>query len=155
MNYHLEIHTWWRFCIHGNNLWNSTGSWIHRNWLVWSNLLCKQNSWCKIWKIYDIIKQLGHLNIQQKADIKQVLSEFTKLFDGTLGVHPHQKFHIDLETNARPTHVRPYPVPVIHVVAFVKELKHPCTIGILSPHGASEWASPTFIIPKKMAELLG
>ena len=39
--------------------------------------------------IDDVIKQLGHLTIQQKADIKRVLSKFSKLFDGTLGVYPH------------------------------------------------------------------
>ncbi len=40
-------------------------------------------------QIDDVVNQLEHLNIQQKADIKQVSSEFTKIFDGTLGVHPH------------------------------------------------------------------
>ena len=32
-------------------------------------------------QIDDVVNQLEHLNIQQKADIKQVLSEFTKIFD--------------------------------------------------------------------------
>ncbi len=36
--------------------------------------------------IDDVVDQLNHLNDQQKTDIKQVLSKFTKLFDGTLGV---------------------------------------------------------------------
>jgi hypothetical protein len=40
-------------------------------------------------QIDDVVNQLEHLNIQQKAVIKQVLSEFTKIFDGTLGVYPH------------------------------------------------------------------
>ena len=63
----------------------------------------------------DVVEQLNHLNDQQKTDIKQVLSKFTKLFDGTLGVYPHRKFHIDLEPGAKPKHARPYPVPVIHL----------------------------------------
>jgi hypothetical protein len=97
----------------------------------------------------DVVNQLDHLNIQQKADIKQVLSEFTKLFDGTIGVYPHRKFHIELESDAKPKHARPYPVLVIHLEAFKKELMHLCEIGVLSTQGASEWASPTFITPKK------
>jgi hypothetical protein len=31
----------------------------------------------------DVIDQLTHLNAQQKSDIRQVLNEHTKLFDGT------------------------------------------------------------------------
>jgi hypothetical protein len=43
----------------------------------------------------DVINQLDHLNAQQKNDLKQVLSEHTKLFDGTLGVYPHSRGCID------------------------------------------------------------
>jgi hypothetical protein len=71
-------------------------------------------------QIDDVVNQLEHRNIKQKADIKQVLSEFTKIFDATLGVYPHQKFHIELEPNAKPKHARPYPVPVIHLEAHLK-----------------------------------
>ncbi len=37
-------------------------------------------------------------------------------------------------------HFRPYAIPVIHLEA---------KIWVLSPQGVSEWASPTFITPKK------
>jgi hypothetical protein len=97
----------------------------------------------------DVIDQLDHLNVQQKNDLKKVLNEHTKLFDGTLGVYPHRKFHIDLVPEAVPKHSRPYAVPVIQLEAFKKELIHLVKIGVLSPQGASEWASPTFITPKK------
>jgi hypothetical protein len=99
-------------------------------------------------QIDDVVSQLEHLNDQQKADIKQVLREFTKLFDGTLEVYPHKKLHIDLEPGAKPKHARPYPVPVIHLKAFKKELMNLCEIKVLQPQGASEWASLTFLIPK-------
>ena len=64
-------------------------------------------------------------------------------------VYPHRKFHIDLIPGAKAKHARPYPVPVIHLEAFKKELLRLVDIGVLSAQGASEWASPTFIIPKK------
>jgi hypothetical protein len=71
-------------------------------------------------QIDDVVNQLEYLSVQQKNGIKRVLSEFTKLFDGTLGVYPHRKFHIDLEPDAKPKYCRPYPVPVIHLETFIK-----------------------------------
>jgi hypothetical protein len=93
----------------------------------------------------DVIDQLDHLNAQQKNDLKQMLSENTKLFDGTLGVYPHRKFHIDLMPGAVPKHFKLYTIPVIHLEAFKKELVHLAKLGELSPQGASECAFPNFI----------
>jgi hypothetical protein len=78
-----------------------------------------------------------------------VLNEHAKLFDGTLRVYPHMEFHIDLVPGAVLKHFRPYAIPVIHLETFKKELIHLVKIGVLSPQGASEWASLTFITPKK------
>ncbi len=99
--------------------------------------------------LVDEIEQLDHLNAQQKTDLWQVLNEHTKLFDGTLGVYPHRTFHIDLVPEATPKHFRSYAIPVIHLEAIKKELIHLVKMGVLSPQGASEWAFPTFITPKK------
>ncbi len=101
-----------------------------------------------VW-IEDVVKPLEYLSTQQKADLKQVFSEFTKLFDGTLWVYPHKKFHIELEPGAKPRHARPYLVPVVHLETFKKDLTHLCEIGVLGPQGASKWSYPTFITPKK------
>ena len=71
------------------------------------------------------------------------------MFDGTLGVYPHKKFHIEIDPNAKPVYSRPYKVPHIHLVTFKKELDHLVKLGVLLPQLESEWASPSFIIPKK------
>jgi hypothetical protein len=100
-------------------------------------------------EVDEVINQLNHLNLEQKEDPRKVLKEHTKLFSGKLGVYPHRKFHIDSVPGARAKHARPYPVPVIHLSAFKNELLHLVEIGVLSPQGASEWASPTFVTPQK------
>jgi hypothetical protein len=100
-------------------------------------------------EVDEVINQLDHLTLEQKEDLKEVLKEHSKLFDGTLGVYPHRKFLIDLVPGAIAKHTRPYPVPVIGLNAFKKELLHLVEIGASSTQGASEWASPTFITPKK------
>ena len=78
-----------------------------------------------------------------------MLEKYIKLFDGTLRLYPRQKVHIEVEEGAVPKHSRPYSVPTIHLETFKSELKHLVQIGVLSKTDASEWASPTFIIPKK------
>ncbi len=72
-----------------------------------------------------------------------------EIFDGTLGVYPHKKLHIDIDPNAKPVHSRLYPVPHIHLETFKKKLNHLVRIGVLSAQQDSEWVSPSFIIPKK------
>jgi hypothetical protein len=39
-------------------------------------------------EVDEVINQLNHLNLKQTEDLKRVLKEHTKLFDGTLGVDP-------------------------------------------------------------------
>ncbi len=75
--------------------------------------------------------------------------ENNKMLDGTLGAYPHKKVHIDIDPNAKPIHSCLYPVPWIHLKTFKKELNHLVRIGVLAAQKESEWASPSFIIPKK------
>ncbi len=99
--------------------------------------------------VAEVVKGLTHLNAHQKADLLRVLQEYDKMFNGTLGVYPHKIVHIDIDPNAKPVYSRPYPVPQIHLKTFKKELDHLVKIGVLAAQQESEWASPSFIIPKK------
>eukprot|EP00984_Skeletonema_dohrnii_P023617 scaffold12715_cov134-Skeletonema_dohrnii-CCMP3373.AAC.2 len=91
-----------------------------------------------------------HLAPSQREQILRLLIKHKKLFDGTLGRFDDEEMDIDLQPNARPVWKRPYPVPHHHLEVFRKELNHLVEIGVLAPaHGATEWALPTFIIPKK------
>jgi hypothetical protein len=62
------------------------------------------------------------------------------MFNGTLGVYPHKKVHIDIDPNAKPVHYRPCPVPRIHLKTFKSELDHLVRIGVLASQQECEWA---------------
>ena len=96
-----------------------------------------------------VIAEQTHLTKAQKNDLHAVLSNHEKLFNGELGLYPHKKVHIYVDQDAIPVHARPYPVPHLHLETFKRELDHSCAIGVLSKQGASEWASSSFIVPKK------
>jgi hypothetical protein len=99
--------------------------------------------------VVEVVKGITHLNTHQKADLLWVLQENNKMFNGTLGVYPHKKVHIDIDLNAKSVHSRPHPVPQIHLKTFKMELDHLVRIGVLASQQESEWASPSLIIPKK------
>jgi hypothetical protein len=61
--------------------------------------------------VAEIIEGLTHLNVHQKANLFRVLQENKKIFNGSLGIYPHKKVHIDIDPNAKPVHSRAYPVP--------------------------------------------
>ena len=89
--------------------------------------------------VVEVVKWLTHLNPHQKADLLWVLGENKKMFDGTLGVYPHKKVHIDIDPNVKPAHSRPFPVPWIHLKTFKTEHDHLVRIGVLAYQQESEW----------------
>ena len=99
--------------------------------------------------VKDVVDKLEYLSQNRKDDLLALLQRHAKMFDGTLGVYPHKKFHIDVDPEAKPAYSRPYAIPRIHLNTFKKELDHLIELGVLVREQESEWASPTFIIPKK------
>ena len=99
--------------------------------------------------IADLIAAQSHLSSEQSQLLSKMLEKHLTLFDGILKVYPYHLVHLDVTPNAIPKHLRAYPVAHIHLDVFKVELQRLCNIGVLEPCGASQWASPTFIIPKK------
>ena len=90
-----------------------------------------------------------HLSPSQCKELGDLLCKFPRLFDGTLRSYQGPKVHLELKEGAQLVHQRAHPVPDANLEAFKKELAHLCQIGVLEPCGPSDWASRTFIIPKK------
>ena len=100
-------------------------------------------------EIDDVVAKAVHLTHEQQNDLTNLLNRFTRLFSGKLGHYPGDPVHIEIDPQAKPVHKRHYPVPRVHEQTFKQELERLVKIGVLERCGPSEWAAPTFIIPKK------
>lgn len=96
-----------------------------------------------------LLEEQMHLTKEQREDLGTLWSEFTQLFNGKLGLYPHRQLDLELIPGAKPVHQRAYPVPHVHREVFKQELRRLVELGVLEPTGSSEWAAPSFIIPKK------
>jgi hypothetical protein len=81
-----------------------------------------------------------------------LLLKYELLFDGTLGDWNRLPVLIELKEGATPYHGRPYPVAQVHKATLMKEINRlvSIAIGVLKRQSPSQWASPTFIIPKNI-----
>ena len=71
------------------------------------------------------------------------------MFDGTLGKWQSKPYDIQLKEGSKPYHAKAYPIPRIYEQTLRDELDRLIKIGVLRKKNRSEWAEPTFIIPKK------
>ncbi len=91
----------------------------------------------------------AHLSSPEHTKLLELLQEFEELFDGTLGDWDCKPVSLQLKEGAQPYHGRPFPIPKKHVETTKREVQRLCDLGVLKWQDHSEWASPTFIIPKK------
>ncbi len=71
------------------------------------------------------------------------------LFEGKLGDWKTKMVSFQLNEGVSPYHGQAFPVPKIYKDTIMKEVERLCKLGVLERQPASEWASPSFIIPKK------
>lgn len=96
-----------------------------------------------------ITREADHLSPEQQERLLQLLTKYETLFDGTLRQWSDMEYGIDLKPDVKPYHARAYPIPHKYVETLKMEVERLCEVGILRKVNHSEWAAPTFIIPKK------
>lgn len=99
--------------------------------------------------LHEVAESCSHLSENEKTLLEQCLRRHETLFDGSLGKWTGDPYHIQLQKDATPYHARPYPVPQIHEQTLKDEVARLCQVGVLKKVNRSEWAAPSFIIPKK------
>ena len=97
----------------------------------------------------EVAQKQTHLTQSQREDIRRLVAKYPKLFSNELRLYPHRKIHLEIDPTAIPKHCRPYSVARAHLQVFKKELDRLVSIGVLRQCGATEWAAPTMVIPKK------
>ena len=97
----------------------------------------------------EVTKNSKNLTEAQQQKLLKLLQKFEPLFDGTLGEWKNTEYHIDLKEDAKPYHAKPFAVPRAYESAFKREVDRLCQIGVLKKVNRSEWAAPTFLVPKK------
>jgi hypothetical protein len=90
-----------------------------------------------------------HLSADQQKKLLQLLTKYELLFDNTLGDWKTKPVSFQLKEGVSPYHGRAFPVPKVHKETIKKEVEILCQLGVLERQPASEWASPSFILPKK------
>ncbi len=90
-----------------------------------------------------------HLSADQQKKLLQLRKKYESLFDGTLGGWNTKLVLFQLKEGVSSYHGRAFPVPKIHKDTIMKEVERLCKLGVLERQPASEWALPSFIIPKK------
>jgi hypothetical protein len=100
--------------------------------------------------VEEFVKNIPHLTNNQKSQICTLLSNHESLFQGKLGVWDTPPVSLELEEGAKPYHARAYPILHIHEETVQKEVDRLLCIGKeLAKDSNSEWAAPTFSIPKE------
>jgi hypothetical protein len=100
----------------------------------------------------EIIKNISTIEDNDKNNmlrLLRLLRKYEHLFDGTLGNFETSKVTLNLKEDADPHHAKSFPVPKIHRDTLKHEIEQLVKLGVLKRCSDSEWAAPTFIIPKK------
>jgi hypothetical protein len=90
-----------------------------------------------------------HLSADQQKKFLQLFKKYESLFDGTLGDWKTKSVLFQLKEGVSSYHGCAFPVPKNPQDTIMREVERLCKLGVLERQPASEWASPSFIIPKK------
>jgi hypothetical protein len=96
-----------------------------------------------------IVQECEYLTVDEQMLLLSLLYKYEYLFDGSLCIWHNEPYNIEPKSGAKPFHSRPFSVSKIHEATLKIELECLVKLGILKCIYWSEWAVPTFIIPKK------
>jgi len=112
---------------------------------------CILDAKCDKADVEKICEEQAELNKQQREQLAVLLCKCEALFDGQLlaGRWHGQEVKLELQEGAKPYHACAYDAPRCHMHTLKANAERLVKIGVLKKVNRSEWAAPTFVIPKK------
>ena len=99
------------------------------------------------------VKMLKHLSSEEQVKLAEVLSAYSDMYEGTIGTLNIPPVHFELKPDAKPYHARPFPIPKAYKNLTKEECGQFDKDTIWHHTLDSEWAVPTFIVPKKTGDV--
>ena len=96
-----------------------------------------------------LVRDAIYLDRAEQDKLFKLLKKYESVFDGTLGKWIGRPYNVDLRKDAVPYHAKPYSISKSYEMTLKLEIERLCKLGVLRKINHSEWAAPTFIIPKK------
>jgi hypothetical protein len=96
-----------------------------------------------------IAEEQTHLSPLHRSALAALLHKHNEMFSRILGKYPNEKVQLKLIPGANPIHCKPFGVPNKNLKSFKHEIDVLLLLDVLEPVLTSQWAFPTFLIPKK------
>jgi hypothetical protein len=98
----------------------------------------------------DVIKTCENLHVEEQHQLKILLQKYEHPFDGTSGEFNMEPISLQMmDPNCKPIHALAYNVLRSVEQQLRKEIVRLVDIKVFEEDYSSEWASPSFSIPKK------
>ena len=99
--------------------------------------------------IKEYVAKQSTLNTTEQQQLGYLLSQYPNMFEGEIGTLNIPPVHFELRPGSKPYSGRPFPIPKAYETLTKEECRRFCKVGIWEHTLDSEWAAPTFIVPKK------
>ena len=80
-----------------------------------------------------------NLNDNEQIMLRDLITKYEFLFDGTLGTWKTKPVDIGLQSGAKPYHAKPYSVPRAHGDVLRKEVEQLCQLRVSKKVNSSKW----------------
>ena len=101
----------------------------------------------------EIAAEQLHLTAEQRETLRKLLHKHSRVFQGTKGQWKGEPVHLELQPDAKPFCAKPFRIPHSLNKLMKEEVERLVKIGVLKRITESEWAAPSFGVPKKGDEI--